>query len=93
MSYEMQNQSYTPTNGNGRATAPILRTGSWMLTILLLGIPLVNIIMLFVWAFGDNTNPNKRNYARASLLLAAIVIGIYAIIAVLVIVLAAVGSQ
>lgn len=90
MSYEMQNQSYTPTNGNGGVTAPILRTGSWMLTILLLGIPLVNIIMLFVWAFGDNTNPNKRNYARASLLLAAIVIGIYA---VLFIVLAVAGSR
>lgn len=29
--------------------APVLSVKDWMITILLLAIPLVNIVMLFVW--------------------------------------------
>lgn len=32
-------------------------------------IPLVNLIMMFVWAFSSNTNPNKANYFKAALIL------------------------
>jgi hypothetical protein len=32
--------------------------------------------MLFTWAFGDNTNVNKSNWAKASLLMILIYIGI-----------------
>ncbi|WP_258166510.1 hypothetical protein [Paenibacillus sp. PCH8] len=56
--------------------------GSWMLTLFLMMIPIVNIIMLFVWAFGDS-NPSKANYAKAALLWAAIGIVIYILIMVL----------
>lgn len=45
-----------------------LSVGDWMITILLAAIPLVNIVMLFVWAFGSNTNPNKANWAKATLI-------------------------
>ncbi|WP_405156631.1 hypothetical protein [Paenibacillus sp. FSL K6-0108] len=58
--------------------------GSWMLTLFLMMIPLVNIIMLFVWAFGDS-NPSKANYAKASLLWAAIGIVIYVLVFVMII--------
>jgi hypothetical protein len=54
--------------------APVISFKEWMLTILLLAIPIVNIIMLFVWAFGGNANPSKANYAKASLIW--VVIGI-----------------
>ena len=37
--------------------APVMSVGEWMLTLLILALPLVNIIMLFVWAFGGGTNP------------------------------------
>ena len=30
--------------------APVVRVGDWVLTILLLAIPIVNLVMLFVWA-------------------------------------------
>ncbi|WP_247902575.1 hypothetical protein [Paenibacillus pabuli] len=56
--------------------------GSWMLTLFLMMIPLVNIIMLFVWAFGDS-NPSKANYAKAALLWAAIGIVIWILLVVL----------
>ncbi|MCX8056015.1 MAG: hypothetical protein N3F03_00210 [Ignavibacteria bacterium] len=48
-----------------------------MVTLIILAIPLVNIIMLFVWAFGDNTVPSKRNYAKAQLILFLVVILIF----------------
>ncbi|OPH00230.1 hypothetical protein B2I21_02335 [Chryseobacterium mucoviscidosis] len=53
-----------------------------MLTLFLMMIPLVNIIMLFVWAFGDS-NPSKANYAKAALLWAAIGIVIWILLVVL----------
>ncbi|WP_017811303.1 MULTISPECIES: hypothetical protein [Paenibacillus] len=46
----------------------------WMITMLLMAIPIVNLVMLFVWAFGGNTNLSKSNYAKAALIW--IVIGI-----------------
>ena len=45
-------------------------------------IPLVNIVMTLVWAFGSNTNPNKANYFKAALILFAIVMAIYLVLAV-----------
>ena len=42
--------------------------GDWVVTLLILAIPLVNIIMLFVWGFADGTHPSKRNFCRAYLI-------------------------
>ncbi|MEG1555725.1 MAG: hypothetical protein RR356_03260 [Bacteroidales bacterium] len=52
--------------------------GNWMITILLMSIPMVNIIMLFVWAFGDYPK-TKSNWAKASLIWMAIGIILVAI--------------
>ena len=41
--------------------------GQWMLTILLTMIPVVNLIMLIVWAVSSDTQPSKQNWARAQL--------------------------
>lgn len=53
--------------------------GEWLITYLIMIIPIVNVIMLFVWAFGDGTKESKANWAKASLILAAIglVIGFF----------------
>ena len=45
-------------------------------------IPLVNLIMMFVWAFSSNTNPNKANYFKVALILFAILMVIYLVLAV-----------
>lgn len=63
--------------------APVISVKSWMLMMLLLAIPLVNLIFLFIWAFSSDTNPNKSNYAKASLLWMAIGIVIYIIFIVI----------
>ncbi|SDN38206.1 hypothetical protein SAMN04487897_102714 [Paenibacillus sp. yr247] len=64
-------------------TAPVLSVKDWMITILLLAIPIVNIILLFVWAFSKGENPSKANYAKASLIWAAIGIVLYIIFVVI----------
>ena len=63
--------------------APVVSVGDWVLTYLIAAIPLVGIIMLFIWAFGNDTNPNKANWAKAALIWAAIAIGIYITFAVI----------
>ncbi len=53
--------------------APVT-VGNWMLTILIMMIPLVNIIMLFIWAFSSTTPASKSNWAKATLIWMLIVI-------------------
>lgn len=43
-------------------------TGGWLLTFLVMMIPIVNLFMPFIWAFGSNTQPSKKSWARASLI-------------------------
>ena len=43
-------------------------TGSWFITLFLAGIPLIGLILMFVWAFGSNTEQSKQNWARANLI-------------------------
>lgn len=54
----------------------VMSVGQWAITLVLLSIPLVNVVLLFVWGFGDGTHPSKRNFARAALLIYAIMFGI-----------------
>lgn len=57
--------------------------GDWLITILITIIPLVNIIMLFVWAFGSGTNPSKANWAKATIIWIAISIFLAIIVIVI----------
>jgi hypothetical protein len=53
----------------------------WMITLLIMFIPLVNIIMLFVWAFGgDVSKPSRTNWAKAGLLWALIMLVLYFVV-------------
>ncbi len=45
----------------------VMSVGSWFITLLILAIPIVNIIMYFIWAFG-NGNVNRKNFCRAGLI-------------------------
>lgn len=64
----MENQNY----GN---TQP-LSTKDWLITLIITALPVIGFIMLFVWAFSDGTNINKANWAKAALLLMAIMIAL-----------------
>jgi hypothetical protein len=58
---------------DGRNTE-VVSVKNWLLTMIILAIPLLNIIMLFVWSFGGNVNLNKKNYSRATLIIMAIAV-------------------
>lgn len=50
-----------------------MSTGEWVMVLLLTIIPVVNLVVLCVWAFTSHTDSVKRSYARAALIVLAIV--------------------
>lgn len=52
----------------------------WLINLVLVAIPLVGIVLLFVWAFGNDGNITRKNWAKANLLLAAIILGFWLLI-------------
>lgn len=56
--------------------------GNWLLTMLLMCIPIVNIVMLFVWAFGGGAEKSKSNWAKAQLIWMLIMIILSIVISV-----------
>lgn len=63
-----QNNMYAGQYNQNTSAAP-LSVGQYILTFILLGIPLVNIILLLVWSFGSDVNVNKKNFCRAVLIM------------------------
>lgn len=55
----------------------VMKVRSYMGALLLLMIPIVNLIMIFQWAFSRNINRNKRNLGIASLLLLLLFIALF----------------
>ncbi len=51
---------------------PYIRTGDWVITILITKIPIIGLIMLVVWAVDKESNPSKSNWAKAKLIWYAI---------------------
>lgn len=61
---------------------PPVSVGEWFIAMLLMCIPCVNIILMFVWAFGSGTNKSKSNYFKAALIWALISVVITVIISI-----------
>ncbi len=55
----------------------VMSLGDWMLTIFITAIPVVGLVMLFVWAFGKGENESKKNWAKANLIWMAIAIVLF----------------
>lgn len=43
--------------------------GKWALYIFVAGLPLIGLIMLLVWGFGNDGNITRKNWAKGMLLL------------------------
>lgn len=67
----MDNQDYNTLQANNN---PIMSIGDWVIILILMAIPIVNIVLLIMWAFGSNTPATKANFAKATLIF--MVIGI-----------------
>ena len=53
-----------------------MSVGDWLITVIILALPLIGLIMLFVWGFGSSGNINRRNYCRATLVFALIIVAL-----------------
>jgi hypothetical protein len=57
--------------------------GEWFLTLFLMAIPIVNLVLLFVWGFGSSTKASKANWAKAGLAWMAIGVIFYLVVFVI----------
>ena len=75
---EMRHQSdeygqRQPSTGSRRNENPEpVSMKEWIITMLILMIPLVNLVMPFVWAFGGSANPSKANFFKAQIIFALV---------------------
>ncbi len=69
---------YGPPGVNPRQRYAVMQTSDWAVVLLLMMLPVVGIVMLFVWAFSEG-NLNRRNFARAQL----IFVGVFFVIALI----------
>jgi hypothetical protein len=51
-----------------------LSVGDWMIVLLLISIPVVNVVMLFIWALSSGANETKSNFAKAALMWFVVII-------------------
>ncbi|HZJ77854.1 MAG TPA: zinc ribbon domain-containing protein [Clostridia bacterium] len=63
---------YNASYGMGAENEKPLTVGNYLIMMLITVIPIVGIVMMFIWAFGTGHNRNKKNWARATLIVGAI---------------------
>ena len=93
--YRDQNryQQYQPYAGmqqydqGGAGLEEPVTIGEWILSWIILMIPCVNIIMVFVWAFGNTEKKSKSNFFKAYLIMMAVMLGLWILIALVIVVL------
>ena len=68
----MENETIQSNPVNDLPQYTPISIGEWVITIIIIAIPIVGFIMLFVWGFGSNTQPSKANWAKAALIMIGI---------------------
>ena len=68
----MENETIQSIPVNNSPQYTPISVGEWVITIIIIAIPIVGFIMLFVWGFGSNTQPSKANWAKAALIMIGI---------------------
>ena len=73
-STESQGTKREPAQGNITAVEneKVLSMGDYLLMLILMSIPVVNFIVCIVWICSKNSNLNRKNFAKAWLILAVI---------------------
>lgn len=57
-----------------------MSVGEWMISYLIMMIPCVNLVMMFVWAFGNSEKKSKSNFFKATLIWTAIILVLYIVL-------------
>lgn len=80
--YAQPNSYAQPQKTPGNDIESAGTVGSWVLAIFLTCIPIVGLVMLFVWSFSSDTPLGKKNWAKAQLIWMLIGIAISIIITI-----------
>lgn len=67
---------YPEQGGYEREMEIPVTVGEWLIYMLLMLIPCVNIVLMLVWTFGDKEKKSKSNYFKARLIFYGIMIGL-----------------
>lgn len=89
------NNGYT---GGGYNNAPAsiegleepVSMGEWLICMLLMMVPCVNIVMMFVWAFSKTEKKSKSNFFKIQLIVTGIILALY-IVLMIIFVVAGIG--
>ncbi len=73
--YQNTYQNAYQNNGQMELEEPV-RISEWVLAMVLMMIPCVNIIMMFVWAFSSTEKKSKSNFFKAYLIFFGISMGV-----------------
>ncbi len=57
-------------NENDNNKAEVLSMWDYLVMLILMAIPVVNIVVCILWIIGKNGNPNRKNFAKAWMILA-----------------------
>jgi hypothetical protein len=76
---EVQNPNFIQTEKLPMEPVPVpaMSTVEWIVTLLIMIVPVLNLVMLIIWASDRNTNLNKANWAKATLILIGIQVIIF----------------
>ncbi len=77
--YQPYNNTQPYQNGQLELEEPV-KISEWVLSLVLMMIPCVNIIMMFVWAFSSTEKKSKSNFFKAYLIFFAISMAIVVLI-------------
>lgn len=85
--YESHDMYQNPNqvNSNQNPYEEPMKIKDWLVTFLLLLIPIANIVLVFVWAFGSNVNKSKKTFFQAQLIFSGIILAFYLLIIILLI--------
>ncbi len=73
--YQQYNTAASYPNGQMELEEPV-KISEWVLAMVLMMIPCVNIIMMFVWAFSSTEKKSKSNFFKAYLIFFGISMGV-----------------
>ncbi|MBR1736002.1 MAG: hypothetical protein IJ736_03145 [Firmicutes bacterium] len=74
-------------------TEPTVSVKEWLITFLIMFVPVVNIIMIFLWAFGGGVSPTKANLFKLSLIVSAIVFILYILFFIIIMLMGGLASM
>lgn len=85
--YQQPDMGYNQYSSIPAVNSEVMSVGQWAGTILLSCLGIIGIVLLFVWAFSSDTPINKKNYARAMLIIDAVAVGVYILFVIIMIAL------